>query len=369
MINKKRLIKTFKQLVRIDSPSLKEKVAMGFLEKEMKKLGYTVSFAGKPKGGEIANMIVAVPGRGIDSPTILLNAHIDTVTHDEPIRPIEKKDYIITNGNTILGADNKAGVAAILEILKILKEKKLKHPPIQVVFTVAEEIGLRGAAVLPKGTISADFGLILDGGDMDKIIYQAPTQYNIKAKIIGKAAHAGIHPEAGINAIKVAAAAIFKMKLGRIDKETTANIGLIKGGKATNIVPEKVELRGEARSHNLKKLKKQTKHMNRVIIVAAAKYKARAEIEIKRVYQSFQIKKSSEVLQLALREAKKAKVKPQLVKTGGGSDANIFNELGIPSIILGVGADNVHTTSERLLLKDFIKGTEIVLNIIRESAK
>ena len=310
--------------------------------------------------------MVDLPGRG---PRILLNAHVDTVTPGEKIKPVERAGIIYSDGSTVLGADNKAGVAAILEIIKIMKERKIKHPPLQIIFTVAEEIGLLGAKALPEKMIKADFGMVLDGGDINELINKAPTQYNISATVFGKAAHAGIHPEEGINAIKVASIAIAKMKLGRIDKETTANIGVIKGGKATNIIPDEVAIKGEARSHNLRKLKKQVKHMEKVLSQACKKFNARLMLRVERMYKSFELKKSSQIIQVAKAAMKGAGVKPVLKQTGGGSDANIFNERGIPTIILGVGADHVHTTDERIAVADLVRGTEIILDLIRKLTK
>jgi len=366
MINKRRLIRTFKKLARIDSPSLKEGKVVKYLEKELRSLRLNYYQTGRVRNGEVGNLIVHVPGKGLKSPRLLLNAHVDTVGPSKNIKPVEKRGYIFTDGSTILGADNKAGVAAILEILKVLTEEKLDHPPLQVIFTVAEEIGLVGAKALPEKVMNADFGLTLDGGDIDQIVNKAPSQYNLTATIMGRAAHAGIHPEQGINAIKVASVAIANMKLGRIDKETTANIGVIEGGKATNIIPDEVRLKGEARSHDLKKLDRQVEHMERVLFKACEKYRARLKLKVERVYKSFEVSKTKKVLSLAVSGMKIAGIKPMVKQTGGGSDANIFNEWGIPTVILGVGADNVHTTREQIRINDLVNGTESVLNIIKE---
>jgi len=364
MINQRRLIKTFKQLVKIDSLSLKEGKMVKFLQKEFDRLGLKYHQAGKPKGGEVGNLIVEVPG---DEPTLLLNAHLDTVAPGEKIKLVEKKGYIRSDGKTILGADNKAGVSAILEILRVLKEKKVKHPRLQIIFTVAEEIGLRGARTLPKKILSADFGIALDGGDIDEIIYRAPSQKSITATIYGKAAHAGIHPEEGINAITVASHAISKIKLGRIDKETTANIGMIKGGKATNIIPDEVEIKGEVRSHSLRKLEKQIEHMEDILRRTCAKFGARLKLDVEKVYQSFEVKKPGKILKAAVAAVKKAGMRPLLKSTGGGSDANVFNATGIPTIIMGVGADHVHTTAERIKVKDLVRGTEVLLDLLQSA--
>lgn len=368
MINKRSLIRTFKKLVRIDSLSLREGKVVRFLQKELRALRLKCYEAGRIRDGEVGNLVVEVPGRGIKKPRILINAHLDTVSAGKNIKPVERGGYIYSDGTTVLGADNKAGVSVILEILKVLKEKKIPHPPLRVIFTVAEEIGLLGAKALPEKVLYADFGITLDGGDVDEIIYKAPSQYNLTATIFGRAAHAGIHPEEGINAIKVAAIAIAKMKLGRIDKETTSNIGVIKGGKATNIIPDEVELKGEARSLSFSKLKRQVENMEKILLRTCSKYKARLKLRVEQTYRSFEVKKSARVLKLAVSAVKKSGIKPILKQTGGGSDANIFNAAGIPTIIMGAGADRVHTTSERVAVEDMLKGAENILNLLEEAS-
>jgi tripeptide aminopeptidase len=368
MINKKRLINTFKQLVKIDSLSLREGAVIKYLRKELKALGIGSFLAGKVGAGETGSLIAFLPSRVPNAPCLLVNAHVDTVGPGRNIKPVERNGYIYSDGKTVLGADDKAGVAAVLEIIRTVKEKKLEHPALRIIFTVAEEIGLTGAKTLPEKVLKADLGLVIDGGDIHEIVNQAPAQYSLDATIIGRSAHAGLHPEAGINAIKVAGEAVAKMKLGRIDKETTANIGLIKGGTATNIIPEEAEVRGEARSHNAKKLERQVQQMERALFNACRKHRARLKLKVERAYKSFEIKKNDRLISLAIDVMGAAGIKYVIKKTGGGSDANIFNERGIPTIILGVGADRVHTTKENLCVKDFIKGTENVLNIIRGAA-
>ena len=369
MINKRRLINTFKKLVRIDSPSYHESKVMKYLKKELRAKGIKSYEVGRLPKGEAGSLAAYIPGRGATRPCILLNAHVDTVWPGKNIRPTERNGHIYSDGSTILGADNKAGVAAILEVIRTLKEKKLPHPPLRVIFTIAEETGLQGAKVLPDKVMKADFGLTLDGGDIEKVICKAPTQYSLTATIIGRTAHAGIHPEDGINAIKVASTAIAQMKLGRIDKETTANIGVIKGGTATNIIPETVELKGEARSHDMRKLDRQVEHMERALLKACQHYRARLKLKVERMYRSFELGKDSSFIAMVIAGMKAAGIKPVIEKTGGGSDANIFNEWGIPTVILGVGADHVHTNREQIKVDDLVNGTEAVVNIIGESVK
>jgi len=369
MINKRRLINSFKKLVRIDSPSYHEAQVVKYLKKELRAIRIKGIEVGKTPEGEAGSLAAYIPGNGANRPCVLLNAHVDTVAPGKKIRPIEKGGYIYTDGSTILGADNKAGVAAILEVLKVLKAKKLPHPPLRVIFTVAEEIGLHGAKALPDKVVKADFGLTLDGGDIDRLICKAPTQYNLTATIIGRTAHAGIHPEEGINAIKVASEAIAGMKLGRIDKETTSNIGIIKGGTATNIIPEIVELKGEARSHDRKKLERQVEHMERALLKACQKHRARLKLKVERMYRSFELGEKSSFLSIVVAGMKATGIEPRITQTGGGSDANIFNERGIPTAILGVGADHVHTNREQIKIDDLVKGTEAILNILKEITK
>ncbi|MFH0887212.1 MAG: M20/M25/M40 family metallo-hydrolase, partial [bacterium] len=238
-INKKRLVKEFVKLVRIDSISKKEGKIAGYIKKELKDLGLRVKEdnAGSKLGGESGNIIGYM--KGVKKyPRLLFNAHLDTHIPGENIKPKIRGLKIYSSGDTILGADDKAGVAAMLEMIKVIKEDKISHGDLVILFTVAEEIGLAGAKHLKKKDIAADAGFAIDGGRSNKIVISAPEQVNIEVDIKGRAAHAGVHPEHGLSAIKVAAKAISCIKEGRIDFETTANIGIIKGGMATNIVPE-----------------------------------------------------------------------------------------------------------------------------------
>jgi tripeptide aminopeptidase len=365
MINKQRLVKSFKALVRIDSLSLREAQVARYVQQELKRLGLKSTQIGRPPGGDTGNVIAFLPGKGR---TILLNAHLDTVSPGKNIKPIERNGIIRSNGKTVLGADNKAGVAAILEVLRTIKQRKLAHPPLQIIFTVAEEIGIVGAKSLPAKTLKAAYGFALDGGAINKILNQAPTQVNLTATILGRAAHAGVHPEQGVNAIRVASEAIAKMRIGRIDRETTANIGVIKGGKATNIIPEEVELRGEARSHDPAKLRRQIKQMTALLRQACRRHGAKLRLRIERMYRSFSVKPNSLVVKLVLAGMKKERLRPVIKPSGGGSDANVFNALGVPTLVLGVGARHLHTTREELVVRDFVRGTELLLSIITEAA-
>jgi tripeptide aminopeptidase len=357
--------------VRIDSPSKHERRIASIIKKELRSLGISSSEdnAAKKIQGEAGNIFAFYKGNVRKVPKILLNAHIDTVMPGLNIKPRIRNGKVVSDGTTILGADNKAGVAVMMEVIQTIKEKKLPHGDLILLFTVSEEIGLCGSKYVNKKFLNADFGYVLDGGDVDKIINKAPSQDSVEVKITGKAAHAGVHPEQGINAIKVASVAISKMKLGRIDHETTSNIGMINGGIATNIVPETVVMKGEARSHNRDKLRRQISHMGHVLYKACVKYGAKLIFDVKVSYRSFEIPQSHQSITLAKAAAKELGIKPVIKATGGGSDANIFSAMGLPCVILGVGADSVHTKKENVAIKDMEKGALLLLNIIKESIK
>ncbi|MCX5725683.1 MAG: M20/M25/M40 family metallo-hydrolase [Candidatus Saganbacteria bacterium] len=367
---KNKLLKTFLTLVRIKGVSLHEGEIVKFLKKELMKLGikaYTDN-AGKKIGGEVGNLIAEVKGNIPGAPKILINSHLDTVFLEKEVRPRISGGCVYSDGTTVLGADNRAGISVILEALKVLKETKVPHGDILIIFTVAEELGLLGSKNLDK-RIKADFGFTMDGGDIFEVINQAPAQKNFKVEVIGKAAHAGIHPEEGVSAIKVASEAIASMKLGRIDRETTANIGIIKGGVATNIIPEKVFLKGEVRSHSDKKLKKQLDHILSSLKKASRKHSAKLKVKVTTAYRSFFVEKNRPCLLIAQRAARNVGVKTTIKRTGGGFDANNFNLRGIPVVILGTGADRVHTKKERLKINDMVLSAKLLLEVIKESAK
>jgi len=369
LINKKRLIGRFMKYVKVDSLSKKEAKFMKLIRKELSVMGLrsVEDKAGSHIGGNSGNLYAFIKGSVKGVPRILLNAHVDTVMPGENIKPRIRKGKIFSDGTTILGADNKAGVAVIMEVIKTLNERKIKHGDLDILFTVAEEIGLTGSKFINRKFLKADFGYVLDGGDVHKLINKAPSQDSIEVKITGRAAHAGVHPEKGINAIKVASLAISRMKLGRIDRETTANIGRIHGGVATNIVPETVVIKGEARSHKISKLKRQVGHMKNEFKKACSKYGARSVFQVIPSYRAFEIPVDHAAMLLAKRAAQDTGIKPQILATGGGSDANIFSSFGLPCLIIGVGADNVHTKKENIAANDMEKGAQLVLNIIKES--
>lgn len=363
MVNKKRLLKRFLDYVRIASLSGEEEKISQRVIKDLKKIGLKVS------RDKIGNLIVRIKGSIPKAPTILLNAHLDTVGPGKNIKPKVKAGVVYSDGATILGADDKSGVAAIVEALTVIAEKKIAHGDIVLVFTVQEETGLIGSKALDHRKIKADYGFVFDGGSPAIVHNAAPSQKNLEVWIHGKAAHAGVHPDKGVNAIKVVSEAIAKMKLGRIDKETTANIGIIRGGKATNIIPEKVYLKGEARSRSMKKLTQQIKHMSDCLKKAAKQSGAKVKIKINPMYDAFHLSKRDKILKIVTQALKKMKIREIIKASGGGSDANIFNQYGIKSVILGAGAHNLHGVKEKLIVGEFEMGTRLILELIKECSR
>ncbi|WP_219836464.1 M20/M25/M40 family metallo-hydrolase [Paenibacillus sp. R14(2021)] len=374
MINEKRLIQEFMELVQVDSETKNEREICDVLTKKFKDLGLTVEEdnAASITGHGAGNLIVKLDANGSEvAPVIFFTSHMDTVTPGKGIKPrLDEDGYIRSDGTTILGSDDKAGLAAMFEAIRVLKENKLPHGGVQFVITVGEESGLVGAAALDKSKLEAKFGYALDSnGAIGDIAVAAPTQAKIAIKIYGKSAHAGVNPEDGISAIQVAGKAISRMKLGRIDHETTANIGRFEGGGATNIVCDFVKLDAEARSIVQHKLDKQIDSMREAVEAVTAEFGAKAEFESRLVYPAYAYNDGDPVVELAKEAIVKIGRTPRTFHSGGGSDANIFNGLGVPTVNLAVGYEHIHTTNEQIKAADLVKTTELVIAIISLAAQ
>ncbi len=365
-INQQRLVDEFLELVKIDSAPKDERLIADALIAKMKALGFTVTEddAGKKIGGAAGNLIGVLEGQK-EAPALLFCAHMDRVHPGFGIKPEIKDGVIRSDGTTILAADDVAGIVAILEAVRIIQEQQIAHGRLEVLFTVAEEGGLYGAKSVDPKLFQAKAGFFMDaGGPVGTIVTSAPAQKGLQATIHGKASHAGVAPENGISAIVVAAQAITNMRLGRIDPETTSNIGVIQGGVATNIIPDKVELKGEARSLNNEKLELQINHMVDAINTACANHNVKADIRVDHSYSAFALTEDDIAVRLAVKAAEAIGLEPELQSTGGGSDANIINGYGIPSVVLGMGYTDVHTTKEAISIAQIVAGAQYVLSII-----
>ncbi len=359
-INQQRLVEHFFSLVKIDSESGNEKAVAQTLVEQLGQLGFEVTQLSVP--GTITNGFnIYAKLQGKLAGSIVFSSHMDTVTPGNGIEPIIENGIIRAKGDTILGGDDKSGIAAVMEAVRSILESGEAHKTIEVAFTVYEERGMHGAKHFDMDKIESKQAIVLDsGGPIGTIITTAPGQQSLKITIEGRPAHAGLEPEAGINALTVAADAISQMQLSRIDDETTANIGVVQGGQATNIVMPELYIEAEARSLNDDKLAKQVNHMVSTFEAAAEKHGAGIEITSNRSYNAYHIADDdSHVVEIkAAFEAMgvDAVTKP----TGGGSDANIFNEKGLKTVNLSTGMSKVHTTNEFIAVADLVAITEFV---------
>ena len=372
MVKEQRIVDEFLELVQVDSESKHEAQIVKVLKEKFTALGVVVfeDDSASRTGQEAGNLICLLKGTKAGVSPIYFTCHMDTVTPGNGVKPSIKDGVIETDKTTILGADDKAGIAALLEAVRVLKEQGIPHGDIQFILTVSEEIGLLGSQAMDPSLLKAEFGYAIDsGGAVGEIIVAAPTQARVVAKIHGKTAHAGVAPEKGISAITMAAKAIAKMPLGRIDDELTANIGTINGGTATNVVCDYVEVVAEARGLVKEKMESQVQQMKELFEQEAAAMGGRADVTIDVMYASYKLGDGDHVVEVAKRAAAKIGREPKLLQSGGGSDANIFSGYGIPTVNLAIGYEDIHTTDEKMPINELVKVTEMVLAIIEEVAK
>jgi len=373
MIDKKRVLDTFFELVSIPCSTLDERAMGDLLTARLRSLGAAEIHedgAGKALGGNCGNIVANFKGMVTGAPTVMLTAHMDCVEPCANIKPIRKDGVIRSDGTTILGADDKAGVAAILETLCLLKENSIPHGDLQIVFTVAEEGGVNGSRCMDQSLLHADFGYTLDThGHAGTAAFKAPGKNQIEVRICGKAAHAGIDPDAGRSAITAAGRVLTAVPQGRVDEETTCNVGRIAGGTATNVVAEFCTLNFETRSRDKAKLDALTQRMVDAVNAALDGTGCTAEIDIKKDYDPYELPPDARPIQYLRRAAEKLGFPVVLEEEGGGSDANHFNAYGVPTTVLGVGMTDCHTKEESILEQDLYDAAELTLAIVREIAE
>lgn len=374
MIDAERLAETFITLCEIDSPSKKEGRVAAYLKKifseDFSDAEILEDDSASQTGSDTNNLIIRFPG-STDIEPIFFNCHMDTVEPSVGVRVKRENDIFYSAGNTILGGDDKAGIAILIEAMRSIQQSKTPHGPVEFVFTTCEEVGLLGAKHLDYSLLKAKMGYALDSTGTDMVIIGAPAANHLHIEIKGLAAHAGLHPEQGINSIQLASQAIAKLSLGRLDQESTANIGLISGGNATNIVPEITKIEGEVRSHSSEKLAMYTKKIENTFDEVIKNWsKANNTIEswpkltFKSVeeYPALKLNTDDSVIKRIDDAAKRLHRQLEHVVAGGGSDANIFNGNGTKTAIIGIGMTNVHTTDEQISLNDMIYTTELTIS-------
>ena len=371
-INIPRLANTFTKLCEISSPSKKEGRISEYLKNTFTDLGADLIYedqSASRTGSEAGNLIIRFNGELAGTDGIFFSCHMDTVDPGEGVEVVRTGDIFTSRGDTILGADDKSGLSAVIEVLTLLKEGKIKHPPLEVIITTCEEIGLLGAKNVEYDKIQSSYGYALDSTGIDKVIIGAPAANKIKLTIKGQAAHAGLCPEAGINALSLAAKALNSLQLGRLDEESTCNFGVVQGGIARNIIPELVTLEGEVRSHSPAKLMRYTenikRHFQNVIDTweptqAAGSSRPSLDVEIEDDFPALSLDAEAPVIKRIKAAAASVGKSLQYVVAGGGSDANIFCGKGLPTAIIATGMEKVHSLEEQLDLNDLVSLTELL---------
>lgn len=370
-MNKQRLLEEFLELVKIDSETKNERQIADVLTEKLTALGFSVTEddSSERTGHAAGNLIAELEGN-VPAEPIFFTCHMDTVTPGENIQPSVKDGYVYSDGTTILGADDKAGIAGLLELARILQEQKINHGPIQFIITAGEESGLVGAKAMNPSLLKARYGFAIDSdGKVGGIVTAAPYQSKLWTTIYGKTAHAGIEPEKGISAITLAAKSISGMKLGRIDEETTANIGRFEGGKATNIVCDEAFILSEVRSIDRGKMDKQIREMTEKFASTTNALGGSAETKSELMYPGFKLAEDERVVKIAKRAVRAVGREPYTMTSGGGSDGNIFNGMGVPTVNLSVGYEKIHTKNERMPIEELEKLTELLLEIVKQTSR
>ena len=374
------MLNHFLELVQIDSESREEKDVAENLRKAAEDAGGVTRYddAGEKIGGNVGNLFIRFEGTNPNAMPLFLSAHMDTVVPGRGVRPRVDGERVVTDGTTILGGDDKSGCALVIEVMRSLKEQQIGHGEIEVCFTIGEEKGLLGAKAFDTSGLKSKYGIVLDSDDPGLACTRAPAADRMEWIIHGKESHAGVEPEKGISAIRVAANAIAKMALGRIDAQTTANIGGIEGGSATNIITNRVRVIGEARSLDPEKLERQTHHMSRCFHAAAeatpeitingTTYRARIDERIERDYGPMEVPDDSPVVRLLFRAARLRGVDLRTGEMGGGCDANAFNHKGLECVNFGTGMRDIHTVQEWLDLSEFYRSADLVFDTLKVNA-
>jgi tripeptide aminopeptidase len=363
-------LELFLDLVRTDSPTFEEAGVASLCARELEEIGFSVRFddSAAATGSDTGNLIAELVGD--EAHTVVLCAHMDCVEPCRGVRPKLEDGFVSSQGDTVLGADDKAGIAAAITAARRVAAESGPMPTVRMLFTVQEEIGLRGAKALDPAASIGDLCLVLDAeGPVGTMISAAPTHYTFAATFMGRAAHAGVSPEDGVSAIVMATDAIGAMQLGRLDEDTTANIGTIEGGSATNVVPPVVTLTGECRSQVRSRVEGVKARMEDAMRHAAESHGGSVAIEWTLEYESYSLQPDEPVVVLISEACRDIGLEPRFKKTGGGSDANVFAARGVPTAALSCGMMSVHSREERMAVADLEALTDLVSAIIRRVAR
>jgi tripeptide aminopeptidase len=367
--DRERLVETFTRLVQFDSPSRREGQVARFLVAELRRLGWDAS--DDASGPECGNVVARLAGDDALEP-LLFTSHMDVVMPCLGVQPRVVDGVLVSGGDTVLGADAKASVAALLEVAEVLVNASAPRPPLEVVVTWGEEVGHLGAKALDVGRLHARRAYVLDGlSPVGTIVVGAPTNLAFSVQVRGLAAHAGVEPERGVSAITTAAQALARLPWGRLDESTTANVGIIAGGSGRNAVAAEVQLEGEVRSHVAERADNAMHSIRAAFESAAAEAGAHAEVEQDQLYAGYELDENEPVVALARRAfaSLDGGGRSTLLKTGGGSDANELNVRGIRACVLGIGAEACHSVQERISVDELERLTAWALEIVSHAAR
>jgi tripeptide aminopeptidase len=364
------MVEHFIRLCRVESPSRMERAVADTVADDLREIGLEVEEdeTYDETGSDAGNLLARLPGPD-GARTILLCAHLDTVPLDDRVEPVRENGLIRNRNEAILGADNKAAVATILATLRKLTADGPPPVGIEVLFTTCEELALRGAKAFDLGRLQSDFGFVFDhASPIGEVIVAAPTYYRIEARFHGQAAHAGIRPEAGHNAIAVAARGVAAMRLGRLDPQTTANVGTIHGGTAGNVVAERCTVELEARSLDHDRAGDVVSEMVDHLTEAASDGGCDLELDVEELFRGYRVSRSAPPVHAACRALEELGIEPDFIPTGGGSDANAFQARGFPCVNIANGTEANHQPDERVTVDALETMLDVTLGIVAHSA-
>jgi tripeptide aminopeptidase len=366
------VLSLFLDLAAVPSPPGEERAVADRVLEYLEALGLEADEddAGRRIGSTIGNLFVRIPPNGSAGAPIFLCAHLDTVPLEGPVGPVVGEDGFVRNaGGTILGADNKSAVAAMLEATARLLESGREHAGVELLFTPMEEVGLCGAEAFDERRLRARAGYVYDhAGPIGEVILGAPYQTKLEVAFHGRAAHAGMFPEDGRSAIAAAARAIADLRLGRLDEETTANVGRIAGGTARNVVPEHCTFAAEARSHDERKLAALVQEMLETITFAASLGECEVETKVEGSSPGYRFRRDDLPVRLAMTALGQVGLVPSFILSGGGADANVFNQRGLECLNLANGMTDIHTPDERIAVDDLETMVAVTLALVDAAA-
>ena len=354
-----RMVNQFLEMVRIDSESGEEQAMMDYLLKAIPAQG------GTAEQDAYGNLVARFPARGsTGAAPVLLSCHADTVKPGKGIEPVIGADGVIRSaGDTILGADDKAGIAEVLDALRVATV----HPPVEFAVSRQEEVGLHGVKNLDFSRLTARRGFLMDNDTLDTIVVGGPSYFAIDVSITGRAAHAGMEPEKGVNAIQAAARAIAALRLGRLDQETTANVGVINGGMIRNGVPDRVSFLAECRSGDHRKGAALAEEMAGIIREQVARNGATVEVEVNNLCEAVTIPEDAWTVRIAQAALRTVGVEATPVLITGFTDASIYNNQGIEMAVVGIGARDEHSTTEHIAIADMQRARDALVEMLRLS--